>query len=236
MIFILLFLGVVLAVAGVWLSRQGLASKPWLEASPAGELPALPLPGLPAAKLGLGAFITVASALMVLLVSAYSIRMGMEDWRPLPQPSLLWANTVVLALGSLALHRAQTAARGGEREGMRAWLVAGGLGALLFVAGQLLAWRQLAAAGYQLSTNPADSFFYLITAVHGLHVLGGLVALGRVTARAFGEAPPERLRLGVELCATYWHFLLLAWLLLFGLLAYAPAFLWLYAVCTAPFG
>lgn len=235
MIFVLLFLGVVLAGAGWWLSRQGLASKPWLEPSPAGEVPPAAVPAMPAAKLGLGAFIAVASTLMVLLVSAYSIRMGMEDWRPLPQPALLWANTAALVLSSLALHRAQAAARRGEREGVRFGLLAGGLCALLFVAGQLLAWRQLAAAGYRLSTNPADSFFYLITALHGLHVLGGLVALGRTTMSLRRGTPMERLRLGVELCATYWHFLLLAWLVLFGLLAYAPSLAWLYAVCTAPF-
>ena len=67
-------------------------------------------------------------------------------------------------------------------------------------------------------------------------MLGGLAALGRSIARLRPDTPMARLRLGVELCATYWHFLLLAWLVLFGMLAYAPSLAWLYAVCTAPFG
>ena len=235
MIFTLLFLAVIGAIAAWWLSRQGLATKPWLETSPAGEVLDTGASTLPTAKIGLGIFITVASALLMLLVSAYSIRMGMEDWRPMPQPGLLWVNTGVLILSSIALQWARVAAGQGEWESARIGLLAGGIGAVLFLVGQILAWRQLAAAGYRLSTNPADSFFYLITAVHGLHVLGGLIALGRTGTRLWQGGPPEALRLSVELCTPYWHFLLLAWLVLFGLLAYSPAFAWFYAVCTAPF-
>ncbi|MFX5494500.1 cytochrome c oxidase subunit 3, partial [Acinetobacter baumannii] len=78
--------------------------------------------------------------------------------------------------------------------------------------GQLLAWRQLSAAGYWLAANPANTFFYLLTALHGLHVAGGLAALGRVTVRAWRGSDAGRLALSVELCATYWHFLLVIWL------------------------
>jgi cytochrome c oxidase subunit 3 len=235
----LLFLGVVAAVAIPWLLRQGLMEKPWLET---GSAPAAVAaaeargPAMPTARMGLTVFMTVATALMMLLVSAYTIRMGMEDWRPLPQPGLLWANTAVLVLASVALQGARGAAGRGDRDGMRFGVLAGSLAGLLFLAGQILAWKQLTAAGYRFSTNPADSFFYLITAAHGLHVLGGLAALGRTGARLWrGAAPPARLRLGVELCATYWHFLLAAWIVLFGLLAYAPSIAWLYDICSAPF-
>src|SRR6266568_1584560 len=65
----------------------------------------------------------------------------------------------------------------------------------------------------------SNSFFYLITAMHGLHLMGGLVALGRTTAKVWRGAEMTRVRLSVELCAIYWHFLLLIWLVLFGLLA-----------------
>ena len=119
---------------------------------------------------------------------------------------------------------------------MRFWLLAGGLGAVAFLVGQILAWKQLAAAGYRMATNPADAFFYLVTAVHGLHVLGGLVALGRTGLKLRRGAGMDELRLGVELCATYWHFLLAVWIALFALLAYAPSFLWLYAICTGSLG
>ena len=97
-------------------------------------------------------------------------------------------------------------------------LCAGGASAITFLVGQLLAWRQLSGAGYFLASNPANSFFYLITAMHGLHLMGGLVALGRTTAKVWRGAEMPRVRLSVELCAIYWHFLLLVWLVLLGLL------------------
>ena len=236
MIFTLLFLAAAAAVAAWWLARQGLATKPWLETGPAGHVPHTGASSMPTAKIGLGVFLAVAASLLVLLVSAYTMRMGMEDWRPLPWPWLLWANTGVLVASSVALHRARNAARRAERDGTRAWLLVGGLAAVVFLLGQALAWKQLVGAGYRLATNPADAFFYLITAVHGLHVLGGLVALGRTGSRLRAGADAEALRLSVELCATYWHFLLVVWIVLFVLLAYSPSISWLYAICTGSLG
>jgi len=220
MIFTLIFIVALAAFVGWWLAGQGLAAKPWLEAGEPGSVLETGASSLPTAKIGLGVFLAVAVSLLVLLVSAYTMRMGMEDWRPLPQPGLLWANTGVLLLSSAGLH----------------WLLTAGLAAAAFIAGQLVVWKQLAGAGYRLATNPADAFFYLVTAIHGLHVLGGLVALSRAGAKLRRGASAEELRLGVELCAMYWHFLLLVWIVLFCVLAYSPTFLWLYAVCTAPLG
>ena len=85
-------------------------------------------------------------------------------------PALLWLNTGVLVVSSVALHRAQVAAHRGRIDGVQDGLFAGGVLALAFLAGQLVAWRELDAAGYFLASNPANSFFYLLTAVHGLHV------------------------------------------------------------------
>ena len=96
--------------------------------------------------------------------------------------------------------------------------MAAGATVFAFLIGQLLAWQQLNAGGYYLASNPASTFFYLLTAVHGLHLLGGLVALGRAAIRVRRGVDPNRLRLSLELCAMYWHFLLLVWLVLFALL------------------
>ncbi|MBX6741855.1 MAG: cytochrome c oxidase subunit 3 [Acetobacteraceae bacterium] len=216
---ILLFLAVIAAIIGWWLSRQGLMTKPWLEAGLIDEAPATGPSPTPPAKVGLWVFLAVVGALLTLFTSAYLMRMHMShDWRSLPLPKVLWVNTGVLALSSFALHRARLAAQGGWREGVGIDLLAGGLSALVFLAGQLLAWRQVMAEGFLVAANPASSFFYLITAVHGLHLAGGLVALGRTAIRAWRGLDLEQLRLSVELCATYWHFLLVAWLVLFGLL------------------
>jgi cytochrome c oxidase subunit 3 len=102
--------------------------------------------------------------------------------------------------------------------GVRLALLGAGGAALAFVAGQLAAWRQLDDAGFGLTANPASSFFYLITALHALHVVGGLAALARTAARAWQGRDLAKLRLGLDLCSLYWDFLLLMWLVLFGLL------------------
>ena len=96
-------------------------------------------------------------------------------------------------------------------------LIAGGLFAFTFLVGQLFAWQQLNAAGYFLSANPANAFFYLLTGVHGLHLLGGLVALARAIDKVW-RGKLGQVRLSVQLCAIYWHFLLALWFVLFTLL------------------
>jgi cytochrome c oxidase subunit 3 len=164
-------------------------------------------------------FLAVVGSLFALVTSAYLMRMDLPDWRTVPIPTLLWFNTGVLVLSSVTLQLAQVAARYEDRDAVIAGLLAGAVSAVTFLAGQLLAWQELRNAGYFLTANPANSFFYLITGLHGLHLLGGLVALGRTIAKAFGGLALPQLRLSVELCTTYWHFLLLVWLILFGLLS-----------------
>jgi cytochrome c oxidase subunit III len=135
-----------------------------------------------------------------------------------PKPALLWINTGVLMLASAAFQWARSAADREDAEALKTALLAAGAATLAFMAGQVWAWRQLTGTGYLLAGNPANTFFYLITAAHGLHLIGGLVALGRNILRAWRGEDPARLRLGVELCGMYWDFLLLMWLILFGLL------------------
>lgn len=218
----LLFLAVIAAISGWWLSQQRLTAKPWLEEGTHGDFPGTGASSLPAAKIGLGVFLAVVGSLFALLISAYVMRVDMAalnivDGAQLPAPRLLWLNTGVLVMSSVALQWAWVEARQGRMDGVRAGLLAGAVFALAFVAGQLLAWRQLTQAGYFLASNPASSFFYLLTGVHGLHVLGGLVALGRTIAKVWRGVAMEQVRLGVELCAIYWHFLLLIWLVVFSL-------------------
>jgi cytochrome c oxidase subunit 3 len=215
---IILFMAGLAAIAGWWLSHQRLGAKPWLEQGVTVDLREEGTSSLPAAKIGLGVFLAVVGSLFALFISAYSMRMNMVDWRALPVPSLLWFNTGVLILSSVALQWAYMAARRNDIDGAIVGLCAGGASAVTFLVGQLLAWRELNAAGYFLASNPANSFFYLITALHGLHLIGGLVALGRTTARVWRGAAMIQVRLSVELCAIYWHFLLLVWLVLLGLL------------------
>jgi cytochrome c oxidase subunit 3 len=215
---IILFMAGIAAIAGWWLSQQRLAAKPWLEEGLIADFREESTSSLPPAKIGLGVFLAVVGSLFALFISAYSMRMNMVDWRTLPMPRLLWFNTAVLVLSSVALQWAHMAARRNDIDGVIVGLCAGGASAVTFLIGQLLAWRELSVAGYFLASNPANSFFYLITAAHGLHVMGGLVGLGRTTANVWRGAEVSQVRLSVELCAIYWHFLLLVWLVLLGLL------------------
>jgi cytochrome c oxidase subunit 3 len=216
---ILVFLLVIAGFAGWWLSHQRLMTKPWLEQGVAEDFVPFDRSGLPTAKIGLGVFLAVVGCLFALFTSAYFMRMALSDWQPLPVPRLLWLNTGMLVLSSIALQCASVAVRKRQIDTVRLGLAAAGLTALAFLVGQLMAWRDLTADGYFLASNPANSFFYLITGMHGLHIVGGLVALSRTTAGAWNGARPERLRLSVELCAMYWHFLLFVWLAIFALLA-----------------
>lgn len=217
MIPVVLFMVGIALIAGWWLSRQRLSAKPWLEEGLITELSDDRLPSVPA-KVGLGVFLAVAGSLFALLTSAYVMRMDVSDWRAVPIPPLLWFNTAVLIVSSVALQIAQIAARRGDRDGATTALLAGGVSAVIFLVGQLLVWLQLRSAGFFLASNPANAFFYLITGLHGLHLFGGLFALGRTIGRAFHGLALSRLQQSVELCAMYWHFLLLVWVILLGLL------------------
>jgi cytochrome c oxidase subunit III len=214
----LLLLAVIGAIAAWWLSQQRLTSKPWLEVGAIDDFPGTGASPLPAATIGLGVFLAVVVTLFVLLISAYFMRMELADWAQMPAPKLLWFNTGLLILSSVALQYAQVAARSGRMEDVGGGLIAGGLFAFAFLVGQLLAWQQLNAEGYFLATNPANAFFYLLTGLHGLHLLGGLVALALTADKVWRGFDPGQVRLSVRLCAIYWHFLLALWLVLFTLL------------------
>jgi cytochrome c oxidase subunit 3 len=205
-------------MAAWWLAHQGLMAKPWLEVGAPDDLPGARPSSLPAATIGLGVFLAVVGSLFALLISAYLMRMHMADWSPPPAPKLLLLNTGVLIFSSIALQAAKVAAYRGQIDNVRAGLVAAGISAFAFLVGQLLAWQQLNAAGYFVATNPANAFFYLFTGLHGLHLLGGLVVLALTANKAWRGLERDRVRLSVKLCAVYWHFLLLLWLVLFSLL------------------
>jgi cytochrome c oxidase subunit III len=215
---IILLVAALAAIVVWWLSKQRLMAKPWLEEGALGEFPGTGASSLPPAKIGLGVFVAVVASLFALFLSAYVMRMQLADWRPVPKPTLLWINTGVLILSSAGLQWAQDAADRRDIGGVRAGLYAGGGAALAFLLGQILAWQQLRSMGYFVTTNPASSFFYLMTAVHGLHLAGGLAALGRTILKGRAGVAIQELRSSIELCAIYWHFLLVVWLILFGFL------------------
>jgi cytochrome c oxidase subunit 3 len=178
--------------------------------------------------LALGAIVMFFAA----LTSAMVVRQGLGgDWVSIPLPPVLYFNTFILVASSVTLEFARRALQRGL--GARFTLVASsvafepsgpalvpGLRArfitllyattalgLVFVAGQYYAWRELAAGGVYLASNPASSFFYLLTAAHAVHLLGGVGALSYVVARAGRIAAGELRPTAVDVTALYWHFM-----------------------------
>lgn len=212
---VLAFLLAVALIAGWWLSQQRLTSKPWLETGP---IQPSDRAAIPAAKVGLGVFLAVVGGLFALFGSALVMRMDYADWYQMQLPQVVWINTAVLVLSSVFMQTAVGAARRDEAVLLRASVAAGGLLALAFLGGQLLAWRILLDRGQPLAASPGASFFYVITGLHGLHILGGLVAVGRTGWRLWIDDDRRRAGLGVELCALYLHFLLIVWFVMLALL------------------
>lgn len=197
---------------------RALMEKPWATEGVADDVHGFDLESLPTAKLGLRVFLVVATVVFSLTIVTYADRMLVADWRALPLPWVLWVNTALLVLSSVAFQWARVSADRGRIDDLRAGLFAAGILALAFLVGQLTAWQQLVDLGYFAASNPANAFFYLMTALHGLHLIGGLVAWAKTSAKLRRGVALNRLRLSVELCTTYWHFLLVIWLVLFGLL------------------
>ncbi len=219
---ILAFLVIVLGVAAWWLLRQGLMTKPWLETGVDTIQPGSDRMSPPLSKVGLGIFLVVVGSLFALFLSAYFMRMAYSDWRPVPVPRMVWINTGQLIVSSILLQSAVAASRNGDRTTLKLSLLFGALAAVGFLIGQLMAWNELSSTGYALTENPANSFFFMITGIHGLHILGGLVALGVLIPDVLTDGPIDRLIRRSELCATYWHFLLLIWvIILFVLIGWA---------------
>lgn len=205
-----------------------LSEKSWQ--SPGVESHADPAEYRPAAStVGVYVYFGVAMVVFSLMTAAYLVRMGLPsvmdhggggDWQPMPEPPMLWVNSAVLIVSSITWESARRSAIGGEQGSMRSMSILGAVLGLFFLAGQLMLWRGYQAAGYYLSANPANAFFYLLTAVHGLHLAGGIIACGRTLGQMASETDSGTVRRNVRLCAVYWHFLLLIWIGLVALLLF----------------
>ena len=180
----------------------------------------------PAAASRAGIYVGLASVSMLFasLTAFFLLHRSLaRNWVRTPLPPVLYLNTLLLAGSSLALERARAALGSYRTHVFRGWLwVTFGLGAA-FLAGQIAAWRQLAAAGIFLAGNPSGAFFYFVTGAHGLHVAGGLIALGYLVLRAREIEWGLKRRTGVDVTRIYWHFMGGLWIYLLSLLVWLHA-------------
>jgi cytochrome c oxidase subunit III len=231
-----------------------MTERPWLEAQGGEHGAAIAYrPGVPA-KTALLFFLAVVSVFFLLFCVTYVSRTQYGDfqplagapWLPLERTALPWVNGLLLALASLSLqlashfsHLSLSAEAAGKtqtglwrRKGLHGSLALTGLFSLGFILGQLQLWQLLSLQGFVIDSNPANSYFYLLTALHGLHLLGGVLALLRLMFVFHRRRESDAFALGLRLCAWYWHYLLLVWLLLFALLsASADTYNLLAALC-----
>jgi cytochrome c oxidase subunit 3 len=210
-----------------------LAEKPWLPQT-AGALKAqaeFSAGPNDAARIAVRFIYAIVSVIFFLFILTFLSRSQYPDfqalagqpWQPFTNPSRLWFNTMLLALGSISMQAGLLAARREQLNYTIAGVSAAVFFSLAFLLAQLNLWQHLQSLGFYIDGNPANSYFYLLTAVHGLHLLGGLVVLTNVVFRVWYDGSLSRLSGPLKLCTSYWHFLLGIWLILFALLTSNPA-------------
>jgi len=174
-------------------------------------------------KLGLRFIMFVSTIFFCLFIVTYSDRMVYPDWQRMPEPWLLWINTAVLFFSSMVFVSTQIASKNHQFQIVKNRLLLIGCLAFAFLVGQLLVWQQLIANGYYVSTNPSNAYFYVFTALHGLHLLGGLVYWYLTIKKVWisSDIVVSKVKHTVDLCAIYWHFLLAVWVVLFGLMLFS---------------
>jgi len=213
----LIVLATMLATLLGWLLKQSFNTQPWV--AEAVEEASYQAPFNARPKLvALTAFLAVATSFFALILSAYSLRMELGDWVPLTEPQLLWVNTGTLVLASVVFQWTRNIAVSDGGSSVKPGLLLTGLLTSAFLVGQLIAWQQLNASGQYMTSNPSNAFFFLLTGIHGLHILGGMYVWARATVKSFSARDAVAVRNSIELCTIYWHFLLLVWLVLFGLM------------------
>jgi cytochrome c oxidase subunit 3 len=211
----LIILAIMLAALLGWILKQSFNTQPWI-AAPVEEA-AYQAPFNARPKLvALTTFLAVVTSFFALIMSAYTLRMDLGDWVPLTEPQMLWANTGVLVAASIAFQWTRNAAMLGAMARVKPGLIITGVLTTLFLLGQYVAWQELYGSGQYMTSNPANAFFFLMTGLHALHIAGGMYVWARATQRAYSGG--DDIIQSIELCTIYWHFLLLVWLVMFGLL------------------
>jgi cytochrome c oxidase subunit 3 len=213
------FLAIILATLLGWLLKQTFNAAPWEMETVSDTAHYGPFGDDKSKLIALLTLLAVVSSFFALILSAYSLRMELGDWVPMTEPQLLWTNTVMLIVASGVFQWTRNAAVAGEQGRLQPGLLITGVLTLGFVLGQFVAWQQLQNSGQLITSNPSNAFFYFLTGAHAVHILGGLYVWARATLKVvLGTGDAAKIRRSIELCTIYWHFLLLVWLVLFGLL------------------
>jgi len=173
-----------------------------------------------AKKFGLWLFLASVFMLFMSLTSAYIVRQADGNWTVFDLPSLFWFTTVVILLSSVTMQWAYFAAKKDNRSTTQLMVMLTLILGLVFLVGQFYGWKQLVFDKVYLVGNPSGSFVYVLTGLHGLHIISAVVAVAILLVSVVRGKVNSRNMLGIEMCATYWHFLGVLWLYLFVFLIY----------------
>ncbi len=160
------------------------------------------------------------------LMSAYVViaTNNAAEWRPFDLPVQVWISTALIFFSSIVYHLGKKAVDRNDQPSAKKWFVATTVFGAAFISSQLLAWLALAARGLYMQGNPYAGFFYILTAVHAVHVLGGIAALGSILLRTWNPTNhgPElaKRQTIAEVVGWYWHFMGVLWVALFVLLGF----------------
>ncbi len=172
-----------------------------------------------AGTMGMWIFLTSLAILFAASMVGYLVvRSRFEQWPPEgmpPLPAGLWASTIVIMLSSLSIQIAYHCVRADKQGGLIATMLITTLLGVVFLFTQGLNWAWLIAINEKVNSGLYMSTFYLLTALHALHVIGGLIYLGYVTARSFTGTYHSAFHPGVKYAVMYWHFLGVVWLVMF---------------------
>lgn len=166
-------------------------------------------------KFAMWLFIISVTMVFISLSSAYIVKRAEGNWLLIAFPSLFNWTTGMIILSSITMQLSYIFARNNNLLGLRLSLGVTGLLAIGFVAGQYMSWDQLVNQDVFFVGNPAGSFIYIFTGLHGLHLIGGIIFLGIVLFNAFKYKVHSKSMAQIEMCTTYWHFLGGLWLYLY---------------------
>jgi cytochrome c oxidase subunit 3 len=160
------------------------------------------------------------------LIGAYVViaTNGVAEWRPFDLPIQIWISTALILGSSATYHFAKRAFDLERQESAKKWLLITTILGASFISSQIVAWLELVQMGVYLRGNPYAGFFYILTAVHALHVTGGIIALGSVVLRSWNptsfEPEIRRRQILAQVVGWYWHFMDALWIVLFTLLGF----------------
>ena len=172
-------------------------------------------------KFAMWLFLASVTMLFAVLTSAYVVRRADGNWFTFELPSMFMVTSVVIFLSSVSLHIAYLWAKKGSPLKVKTWVSVTAILGVLFMVGQLVGWQQMVNSQVHFSGgNPSASFVYVLSGLHGVHLISAVIFLVIVWNSARAMKICSKNLAQIEMCTTYWHFLGGLWLYLFVFLTY----------------